>query len=77
MIYKHFFKSLTGSLKESFRDLTPVVLVILFFQLVILQTIPDDWLTTTIGMVIVGVGLAVFLHGLDRGIFPAGETLAS
>lgn len=77
MTYKHFFKSLTGSLKESFRDLTPVVLVILFFQLVILQTIPDDWLTTTIGIVIVGVGLAVFLHGLDRGIFPAGETLAS
>ena len=77
MIYKHFFKSLMGALKESFRDLAPVVLVILFFQLVILQTIPDDWLTTTIGMIIVGVGLAVFLHGLDRGIFPAGETLAS
>ena len=77
MIYKHFFKSLMGSLKESFRDLMPVVLVILFFQLIILQTIPDDWLTTTIGMIIVGVGLAVFLHGLDRGIFPAGETLAS
>lgn len=63
-------------LKESFRDLTPIVFVILFFQLAILQTIPNDWLTTTIGMIIVGIGLAIFLQGLEIGIFPLGEGLA-
>ncbi|MGB3752178.1 MAG: DUF1538 family protein [Arcobacteraceae bacterium] len=63
-------------LKESFRDLTPIVFVILFFQLAILQTIPNDWLTTTIGMIIVGIGLAIFLQGLEIGIFPIGEGLA-
>ena len=63
-------------LKESFRDLVPIVLVILFFQLAILQTVPADWLPTTIGMIIVGVGLAIFLHGLEIGIFPVGEGLA-
>ena len=67
-----FFKLL----KESFRDLLPIVLVIMFFQLAIIQVIPENWLSTTIGLAIVGVGLAVFLLGLEVGIFPVGEGLA-
>ena len=63
-------------LKESFRDLLPIILVIMFFQLAIIQVIPDNWLSTTIGLAIVGVGLAVFLLGLEVGIFPVGEGLA-
>ncbi|HQS67027.1 MAG TPA: DUF1538 domain-containing protein [Sulfuricurvum sp.] len=64
-------------LKESFRDLLPIILVIMFFQLAIIDSIPDNWLTTSIGLAIVGVGLAVFLLGLEVGIFPVGEGLAS
>ena len=63
-------------LKESFRDLIPIVLVILFFQLAIIQAIPGNWIPTTVGMIIVGVGLAIFLQGLEIGIFPVGEGLA-
>jgi len=64
-------------LKESFRDLMPIILVIMFFQLAIIQSVPDNWLSTAIGLAIVGVGLAVFLLGLEVGIFPVGEGLAS
>ena len=64
-------------LKESFRDLLPIVLVIMFFQLAIIQSVPENWLSTTIGLIIVGVGLAIFLLGLEVGIFPVGEGLAS
>ncbi len=71
------FKSFFQLLRESFRDLLPIVLVILFFQLAIIQSIPENWLATTIGLAIVGVGLAVFLLGLEVGIFPVGERLAS
>ena len=63
-------------LKESFRDLVPIVLVILFFQLAIIQAVPDGWISTTIGLIIVGFGLAIFLQGLEIGIFPVGEGLA-
>ena len=63
-------------LKESFRDLIPIVLVILFFQLAIIQAVPADWIPTTVGMIIVGVGLAIFLQGLEIGIFPVGGGLA-
>ena len=71
------FSSFLQLLKESFRDLLPIILVIMFFQLAIIQTIPDNWLSTTIGMAIVGVGLAIFLLGLEVGIFPVGEGLAT
>ena len=71
------FASFFQLLKESFRDLLPIILVIMFFQLAIIQVIPDNWLSTTIGLAIVGVGLAVFLLGLEVGIFPVGEGLAS
>jgi len=70
-------KSFLTLLKESFRDLMPIILVILFFQLAIIQTIPDGWMATSIGLTIVGVGLAVFLLGLEVAIFPVGESLAS
>jgi len=63
-------------LKESFRDLLPIILVILFFQLAIIQAVPEGWQSTTIGLIIVGVGLAIFLLGLEVGIFPVGEGLA-
>jgi len=63
-------------LKESFRDLLPIVLVILFFQLAIIEAVPEGWMSTAFGLGIVGVGLAVFLLGLEVGIFPIGEGLA-
>lgn len=71
------FSSFWQLLKESFRDLLPIILVIMFFQLAIIQSVPQNWLSTTIGLAIVGVGLAIFLLGLEVGIFPVGEGLAS
>jgi nitrogen regulatory protein PII len=70
-------KSFLLLLKESFRDLLPIVLVILFFQLAIIQSVPAGWMATVIGLGIVAVGLAVFLLGLEVAIFPVGEKLAS
>lgn len=74
MTHFYFFLKL---LKESFRDLLPIIIVILIFQIGILQTVPDNWIPTTIGLIIVGIGLAIFLQGLEIGIFPVGEKLAS
>ncbi|WP_457746870.1 DUF1538 domain-containing protein [Sulfurimonas sp.] len=71
------FSTFLQLLKESFRDLLPIILVIMFFQLAIIQSVPENWLSTAIGLAIVGVGLAVFLLGLEVGIFPVGEGLAS
>jgi hypothetical protein len=63
-------------LLESFRDLAPIIIVVGFFQLVVLQQpIPNvnDILT---GTLLVAIGLALFIRGLEMGLFPIGESLA-
>ncbi len=71
------FKTFLLLLKESFRDLLPIILVIIFFQGAIIESVPENGLSTSIGLLIVAVGLAVFLLGLEVGIFPVGEGLAT
>ncbi len=73
----HQFYFFLKLLKESFRDLLPIIVVILFFQLAIIQVVPEGWVNTAIGLCIVGFGLAIFLQGLEIGIFPVGERLAT
>ncbi len=61
---------------QSIRDLTPIVVVILFFQiLVIKQPLPDVG-NVLIGVVFVVLGLTFFIHGLEQGLFPIGESMA-
>ncbi|WP_345980087.1 DUF1538 domain-containing protein [Sulfurimonas sp. HSL3-2] len=67
-----FFKLLLNS----FKDLLPIIIVISFFQLVILQSMPSGVTSIVIGLVIVAIGLAIFMQGLEIGIFPIGESLA-
>lgn len=69
-------KLLGTLLKGSFKDLLPIIVVIAFFQVVILQQVPEDLFSIILGLVIVAVGLAVFIQGLEVGIFPIGENLA-
>ncbi len=69
-------KLLFRLLKSSFKDLLPIIIVITSFQLFILQQLPDDLLSIAIGLFIVAFGLAIFIQGLEIGIFPIGENLA-
>lgn len=63
-------------LKGSLTDLLPIILVIAFFQTFILQQLPDNLLSIVMGLFIVAFGLAMFIQGLEIGIFPVGENLA-
>ncbi|MDA3907651.1 MAG: DUF1538 domain-containing protein, partial [Sulfurimonas sp.] len=42
----------------------------------IIKTVPDDLFSICIGLSIVAAGLALFIRGLEIGIFPVGENLA-
>lgn len=59
------------------KNLLPIVVVVLFFQLAIFQTLPPEPLSIVIGLLIVAVGIALFLLGLDLSIFPVGKNLAN
>ena len=69
-------KRLLRLLVESVRDLTPIVLVIAFFQIVVLQTPFPNLAGIISGLIFVAVGLALFIQGLEMGLFPLGETMA-
>ncbi len=61
---------------DSLRDLAPIILVIAFFQVVVLQQpFPDIW-GVTVGLLCVVAGLTLFIQGLESGLFPLGEVLA-
>lgn len=64
------------SVANSARALTPIVLVVTFFQLIVLrQPLPDvAGLLAGVGMVL--LGLAFFLRGLKLALFPLGESMA-
>jgi uncharacterized membrane protein (DUF2068 family) len=73
---KQLITHLARTLKDSIRDLLPIFAVIAFFQLVVLQQpIPNlgDLLS---GFLMVVIGLALFIYGLEIGLFPIGETMA-
>ena len=62
---------------KALRNLLPIVLVVVLFQLLVFRSMPDDPLGLVAGLLIVAVGIALFLHGLDLSIFPVGKNLAN
>ncbi|WP_428036453.1 DUF1538 family protein [Amphritea sp.] len=61
----------------SLRDLLPIVLVIAFFQLLVLQQPVPDLLGLLTGLLCVVAGLTFFIYGLEMGLFPIGQVLAN
>ena len=59
------------------RDLTPIILVIVFFQLIVLDQPFPDLEGVLVGLLLVMVGLALFIQGLEMGLFPLGESMAT
>lgn len=60
----------------SVRDLAPVILVVTFFQLVVLREPFPNLDQVLLGLVAVIVGLALFIRGLELSLFPIGESMA-
>jgi len=67
---------LLRSMMDSLRDLAPIIIVVLFFQLVILQQPLPNIGEMVTGVVFVVLGLTFFIYGLEQGLFPIGESMA-
>jgi len=64
------------TIKDALRDLAPIVLVVVFFQLAVLQQPFPEPGKILVGLVAVVVGLALFIQGLELSLFPLGESMA-
>ena len=58
------------------RDLAPIIGVIAFFQIVVLQQPFPDLANVVVGLICVIAGLTLFIQGLESGLFPLGEAIA-
>ena len=61
---------------QSTRDLLPIIIVIAFFQIVVLQKPIPNMGQLLVGAALVVLGLSLFIKGLEIGLFPIGESMA-
>ncbi len=64
-------------LKNAFTDLLPIILVIAFFQIIVLRQPLPQMGEVLFGSVLIVAGLALFIQGLEMGLFPIGEAMAN
>jgi len=69
-------RAILKSLLDSLRDLLPIIGVIAFFQLIVLQQPIPNFGEIATGILFVVIGLTLFVHGLNLGLFPIGESMA-
>ena len=62
---------------HALRNLMPIILVVVAFQALLFREWPDGGISIAIGLLIVAVGVALFLQGLELSIFPVGKRLAN
>jgi len=60
----------------AFKDLIPIILVVVFFQSVVIQQPLPDIGEIIFGILIVIVGLMLFIEGLEMSLFPLGDAMA-
>ena len=59
------------------RDVLPILVVIIFFQIVVLKQPIPHLKKVILGGVYVVIGLALFLMGLEKALFPVGKIMAT
>lgn len=70
-------RDFAGMILHAARNLLPIILVVGFFQLVVMREVPEGWLSMSAGLGVVVLGVALFLQGLELGIFPVGKNLSN
>ncbi|MBK8055020.1 MAG: DUF1538 domain-containing protein [Saprospiraceae bacterium] len=65
-----------GKFKSACLDLVPIILVVSFFQLVVIRQPFPNLGEVLVGSLLVVLGLMLFIEGLEIGLFPIGESLS-
>lgn len=76
MKYKSYLFIILNKFKSAFTDLVPIILVVVFFQTVVIQQPFPEIAEIIVGVLFVVIGLMLFIEGLEIGLFPIGESMA-
>ena len=72
-----FLTGTASSLLATVRDVSPVLGILVFFQIVVLRQPLPHLGRLIVGFACVLVGLALFLFGLEHALFPIGRHMAA
>lgn len=73
---KNHLLLLGKKLKIALLDILPIIVVVIFFQTVVIQQPFPEIGDVLVGILFVIFGLMLFVEGLEMGLFPIGESLA-
>jgi hypothetical protein len=73
---KPLIREFLHRLSTALRDLLPIILVIVAFQVLVLRQPFPNVAETLVGTLFVVIGLMFFVQGLKMGLFPIGEAMA-
>lgn len=73
----HLLADLANIFWATVKDVAPIVLLIAFFQIVVLRKPMPHLKKMVLGIVLVILGLTFFLIGLEKALFPIGEVMAT
>ena len=71
-----FPRELADAVLSTMVDVAPIVVILLLFQVLVLRRKPPNLRRIAVGSVLVLLGLALFLIGLENALFPIGKTMA-
>lgn len=73
----YYLKAFASAFLHALKNLLPIIVVVGVFQMAVLQQLPDDLWSMALGLIIVAIGVALFLQGLELSIFPVGKSLSN
>ena len=71
-----YFTDFSLVLFYTIRDVLPILLLIIFFQLVVVKQPVPHLKKMIVGGIYVVLGLSLFLMGLEKALFPVGKIMA-
>lgn len=72
----NFLIELSKVFGNTIKDIAPIILLIAFFQIIVLKKTIPNLPRVFIGFIFVIIGLTFFLMGLEKALFPIGEMMA-
>ena len=71
-----WLEAVMRSLWGTIFDVAPILIILLVFQVLVLRKRPPHLKRIVLGFIYVLIGLALFLVGLEKALFPLGEIMA-
>jgi hypothetical protein len=71
-----FIQDFWYALRETMRDVAPIVILIVGFQIFVLKKSIPNLKKVLLGTILVILGLTLFLMGLEKALFPIGNLMA-